>query len=59
VTAGGIIDRLYLSIPKAAQVVAGKDIVDLTYFGQNLNATRPDAALCRSRFRLLEWLQRL
>jgi filamentous hemagglutinin len=39
VTAGGSIEELSLSIPKAAQVVAGQDIVDLTYSGQNLNAT--------------------
>ena len=38
VTAGGSIDQLGLSIPKAAQIVAGKDIVDSTYAGQNLSA---------------------
>jgi filamentous hemagglutinin len=37
VTAGGSIEELTLSIPKVAQVVAGQDIVDFTYFGQNLN----------------------
>jgi hypothetical protein len=39
VTAGGSIDGLSLSIPKAGEVVAGKDITDLTYTGQNLSAT--------------------
>jgi filamentous hemagglutinin len=39
VTAGGSISELTLSIPKAAQVVAGQDITDLTYQGQNLNPT--------------------
>ncbi len=39
ITAGGSIEELTLSIPKAGQVVAGQDIVDLTYTGQNLNAT--------------------
>ncbi|MDB6102111.1 MAG: hemagglutinin-related protein [Gammaproteobacteria bacterium] len=39
VTAGGNIDTLLLSIPKAAQVTAGEDIVDLTYTGENLNPT--------------------
>jgi hypothetical protein len=39
VTAGGSIDELTLYLPKAAQVVAGQDIVDLTYTGQNLNAS--------------------
>jgi filamentous hemagglutinin len=39
VTASGSIEELTLSIPKAAQVVAGQDIVDLTYTGQNLNAS--------------------
>ncbi len=38
VTAGGNIDDLILSVPKAAQVTAGQDIVDLQYNGQN---TRP------------------
>jgi filamentous hemagglutinin len=38
VIAGGSINELSLSIPKAAQVVAGKDIVDLNYAGQNLSA---------------------
>jgi hypothetical protein len=37
VTAGGDIRELYLAIPKSAQVIAGHDIVDLTYLGQNLN----------------------
>jgi hypothetical protein len=39
VTAGGNIDSLLLSIPKAAQVTAGEDIVDLTFNGENLNPT--------------------
>jgi filamentous hemagglutinin family protein len=39
ITAGGSISELTLSIPKAAQVVAGQDITDLTYQGQNLNPT--------------------
>jgi filamentous hemagglutinin len=39
VTAGGNIEDLSLSIPKAAQVAAGQDIVDLTYAGQNLKTT--------------------
>jgi filamentous hemagglutinin family protein len=39
VTAGGNIETLLLSIPKAAQVTAGTDIVDLTYTGENLNPT--------------------
>jgi filamentous hemagglutinin family protein len=38
-TAGGSISNLKLSIPKAAQVVAGQDITDLTYQGQNLSPT--------------------
>jgi filamentous hemagglutinin family protein len=36
VTAGRDIDGLTLSIPKAAQVVAGRDILNLVYQGQNL-----------------------
>ena len=39
VTAGGNINTLVLSIPKAAQVTAGTDIVDVTYTGQNLGPT--------------------
>jgi hypothetical protein len=39
VTAGGNVENLVLSIPKAAQVTAGVDIVDVTYTGQNLNPT--------------------
>jgi hypothetical protein len=39
ITAGGSISELTLSIPKAAQVVAGKDITNLAYQGQNLNPT--------------------
>jgi hypothetical protein len=39
ITAGGSISNLTLSIPKAAQVVAGQDITELTYQGQNLNPT--------------------
>ena len=38
ITAGGDIDDLALSIPKAADVVAGRDIVNLTYTGQNTSA---------------------
>jgi filamentous hemagglutinin family protein len=38
ITAGGSIENLSLSIPKAAQVVAGKDIVNLTYSGQNIGS---------------------
>jgi len=38
ITAGGSIEELTVSIPKAAQVVAGHDVLDLTYTGQNLNA---------------------
>ena len=39
VTAGANIEGLSLSIPKAGQVVAGANIQDLTYLGQNLSAT--------------------
>jgi filamentous hemagglutinin family protein len=39
VTAGVSIEELTLSIPKAGEVIAGQDIVDLTYSGQNLNST--------------------
>ncbi len=39
ITAGGSIESLELSIPKAGQVIAGKDITDLAYLGQNLSAT--------------------
>jgi filamentous hemagglutinin len=39
ITAGGDISQLTLSIPKAAQVVAGQDITDLRYQGENLNPT--------------------
>jgi filamentous hemagglutinin family protein len=39
VTAGDDIEELGLSIPKAATVVAGQDIVDLTYAGQNLSSS--------------------
>jgi filamentous hemagglutinin len=39
VTAGGNILDLGLSIPKAAAVIAGQDIDDLTFLGQNLSAT--------------------
>jgi len=38
ITAGGDIENMFLSIPKAAQIVAGQDIVDLQYQGQNLSA---------------------
>ena len=37
ITAGRDIISLNISIPKAAQVSAGRDIADLTYAGQNLN----------------------
>lgn len=36
--AGGSINGLTLSLPKAGQVLAGGDIVNLSYAGQNLNA---------------------
>jgi filamentous hemagglutinin len=39
ITAGGSIEDLSLVIPKAALMVAGEDIVNLTYVGQNLNTT--------------------
>ena len=39
VTAGRDVTALTLSLPKSGQVVAGRDIVDLTYAGQNLAAT--------------------
>jgi filamentous hemagglutinin len=39
VTAGDQIDGLTLSIPKPARIVAGTDIVDLAYAGQNLHGT--------------------
>jgi filamentous hemagglutinin len=39
VTAGGSLEGLNLSIPKAATLVAGQDILNLTYFGQNLNTS--------------------
>ena len=39
ISAGADITDLTLSIPKAADVVAGNDIVDLRYDGQNLNPT--------------------
>jgi filamentous hemagglutinin family protein len=38
VTAGGSILNLSLVIPKPTSVVAGADIVDLSYLGQNLNS---------------------
>jgi hypothetical protein len=38
-TAGGQIAGLSLSIPKPARIVAGTDIVDLAYAGQNLAST--------------------
>jgi filamentous hemagglutinin family protein len=43
VTAGGMIDGLTLSIPKPSQIVAGSDIVDLAYAGQNLGNTEQTA----------------
>jgi filamentous hemagglutinin family protein len=39
VTAGGSIETVNLSIPKAAVIYAGKDIADLTYEGQNLHSS--------------------
>jgi filamentous hemagglutinin family protein len=38
VAAGRDIDNLRLSIPKAAQIYAGRDIVNLVYSGQNIAA---------------------
>jgi hypothetical protein len=38
VTAGGSLEGVNLSIPKAATLVAGQDVFNLTYFGQNLNS---------------------
>lgn len=37
VAAGRNIDELNLSIPKASEILAGQDIVDLSYKGQNLS----------------------
>jgi len=39
ITAGRDIDSLVLSIPKAAEVVAGRDINNLQYAGQNTSTT--------------------
>jgi filamentous hemagglutinin len=39
VAAGRDIDDLRLTIPKAAQISAGRDIVNLVYVGQNIAAT--------------------
>jgi filamentous hemagglutinin len=39
VTAGGSIQESYFSIPKAATIVAGQDMTDLSYIGQNLSPT--------------------
>jgi filamentous hemagglutinin family protein len=39
VTAGGSVEAVNLSIPKAAVIYAGKDIADLTYEGQNLHSS--------------------
>jgi filamentous hemagglutinin family protein len=39
VTAGGQIDGLTLSIPKPSRIVAGTDIVDVAYSGENLRST--------------------
>ncbi|HEY2684640.1 MAG TPA: filamentous hemagglutinin N-terminal domain-containing protein, partial [Steroidobacteraceae bacterium] len=39
VSAGEDINNLYLSAPKFAQVTAGRDIVNLQYYGQNNAAT--------------------
>jgi filamentous hemagglutinin len=39
ITAGGSISQLSLAVPKATTVIAGEDIIDLSYQGQNLNAT--------------------
>jgi hypothetical protein len=38
VAAGRDVDSLNLSIPKAGQIYAGRDILDLVYTGQNLSA---------------------
>jgi filamentous hemagglutinin len=39
VVAGQDIDGLTLSVPKETDIIAGRDIVDLTFSGQNLNPT--------------------
>jgi filamentous hemagglutinin len=39
VAAGRDINDLTLSVPKATDIVAGRDIVNLTFAGQNLNST--------------------
>jgi filamentous hemagglutinin len=39
VAAGRDITNLILSVPKAADIIAGRDIQDLTFSGQNLNPT--------------------
>jgi hypothetical protein len=38
IVAGRDIDHLVLSIPKASTIAAGRDIVNLIYYGQNLSA---------------------
>jgi hypothetical protein len=37
IVAGGDIKGLTLSVPKATDIVAGRDIIDLSFTGQNLN----------------------
>jgi hypothetical protein len=39
ITAGASIQESYFSIPKAATIVAGEDVTDLSYIGQNLATT--------------------
>ena len=39
IAAGRDIDNLTLNLPKAAQVVAGRDVYDLSYIGLNANAS--------------------
>jgi filamentous hemagglutinin family protein len=39
ITAGRDISALQMSIPKAATIVAGRDLIDDVYTGENLNAT--------------------
>jgi len=39
IVAGQDIDNLSLSIPKATDIIAGRDINDLIFYGQNLNPT--------------------
>ena len=39
IAAGRDIDNLTLNLPKAAQIVAGRDVYDLSYIGLNANAS--------------------